>query len=324
MITENLFLKKFNLQAQQPAPIEISIPSVRDTKDGFYNLWHRLFFVEWDVSKKYHITLTFSSCNYAGVNLTALLGAFVCFVRRKLTNSQIHIETKTMNSQVYLKLKNMELLSTFAQYDVPGYNVKTDDIIPYREFLASTKEDEVLSYLERDWLGKNRLNFSEDVKNSVLSSLWEIYANAFEHSNTFQVNCCGSYDSKNNTLTLLVGDSGRGIVNCIKEYLDSDIPSTEALKWALIKGNSTYTANLRETGETQPRGLGFHLLTQLVDLNGGSMEIYTDNIYYLRHEQKDLYDTISYSIKGSWIRLTLQCKKDVLYYFTNEKIPEYF
>ena len=309
---------------QLPETVAIDVPSVRDDIQGFYNLWSRLFAKDWQQSKKYYIKLNFNTCNYAGVNMTAVLGAFVFFVRKKLINSTLKIETKTMNHQIYLKLRNMGLLESLDRLDGHGFKPKTEDVIPYREFSVSTKEDEVLSYLKDEWLGKNRLNFSEEVESAVLSSLWEVYANAFEHSGTQQVQSCGSYDRKANTLTLLVGDLGRGIACSVRDFLDSDLSAQQAIEWALIKGNSTYTANLKEIGEAQPRGLGLHLLTQLVDINGGSMEIYTDSIFYTRSSKKCNYIEKPLTIMGSWVRLTLNCKQDVVYYFHDEDIPEYF
>ncbi|MFM2588627.1 hypothetical protein [Vibrio sp. TBV020] len=229
-----------------------------------------------------------------------------------------------MNLPVYLKLRNMGLLESLDKLDGQGFTHKTEDIIPYREFPTSTKEEEILSYLRDEWLGKNRLNFSEEVESAVLSSLWEVYANAFEHSGTHQVQSCGSYDRKAKTLTLLVGDSGNGIATSVRNYLNTELTAQQALEWALVKGNSTYTANLKEAGEEQPRGLGLHLLTQLVDINGGSMEIYTDTVYYSRNSEQCSYIDKPTMIKGSWVKLTLNCKHDVIYYFRDEDIPEYF
>ncbi|PAR39432.1 hypothetical protein CGT98_08870 [Vibrio metoecus] len=306
-----------------PQSITINIPTVRDDMSGFYNLWDRLYGLDWKETTKYYIILDFSNCHFAGFTLTAMLGAFVYFVRRKLINSTIRIETKTMDLHVYLKLRNMGLLESLDKLDGRGFTQKTEDIIPYREFPPSTKEGDILSYLRDEWLGKNRLNFSEEVESAVLSSLWEVYANAFEHSGTHQVQSCGSYDRKTNTLTLLVGDAGHGIVTSVRKYLESELTAKDALEWALIRGNSTYTANLIEGGEKQPRGLGLHLLTQLVDVNGGSMEIYTDCIFYSRYSGKSLYQNKSQNIKGSWIKLTLECKQDVKYFFRDEEIPKY-
>lgn len=306
--------------------VKISIPSVRDDRRGFYNLWDKLFSLEWSFDKSYFIELNFTSCNYAGVNMTSILGAFVFFVRKNLSENGtiLKIETKTMNQSVYKKLKDMGLLEQLDKYDKKGFINQSDELIKYQEFPASVQEDEVISYLNNEWLGKNRLNFSEEVKNAVLSSLWEVYANAIEHSGTKKVQSCGSYDKKNKTLSLLVGDLGGGIVGSVKSYLKCEKTPKEAIEWALIKGNSTYTVNLRDEGEKQPRGLGLYLLTQLIDINGGSMEIYTDSVFYSRELGQCTYIEDLSTIKGTWVRLTLKCLPNVRYFFKSENIPEYF
>jgi hypothetical protein len=301
--------------------VVIKIPSVRDTDVGFYLLWSKLFGNSLSKGCDYHILMEFDKCNYAGVNLTALIGAYVRYFIENYSG-KIKIETKTMNAQVLLKLRNMELLHIL---DKRGFRSTSNEIIPYREFCSdSHTEQDVLNYLEADWLSKNRLNLSLEVKASVLSSMWEVFANAFEHSQSQTVYCCGSYDNKEKTLSLLVGDTGKGIVASICKYLGLNLTPEDALSWALVRGNSTYTANIKDSGEAQPRGLGLHLLTQFVDINEGKMEIYTDEIFYKRESKRDFFEHVPTRIHGSWVRITLRCKKNVLYCFRDEKIPEYF
>ena len=155
--------------------------------------------------------------------------------------------------------------------------------------------------------------------------MWEIYANAFKHSHSNCVFCSGAYDKKDKTLTLLVGDLGQGITDSINTYLGRKLKPKDALEWALIRGNSTYTANIRDSGKEQPRGLGFDILRQLVDINDGSMDIFTGTIHYQRAEKNNSFYSAQ-NIAGCWIKLKLHCKKDVLYYFESEAsdYPEYF
>lgn len=304
--------------------VKIDIPSIRDDNIGFYRIWKRLYEQSWDTEKEYFITLDFSKCNYAGINITSAIGAFVNFIRTNLGNSTLKIETKTMSTQVFHKLKDMRLLEALDKFDGHGFTPASDEIIPYKEF-STPSEEVVLTYLKTEWLGKNRLNFSDEVEAAVLSSLWEIYANAFEHSQSNSVFSCGSYQSKDKSLSILVGDSGVGVPSSVKSFLDkNNLSSTEALKWALTRGNSTYTANLKDVGKAQPRGLGLHLLKELVDINLGEMEIFTSDLYYKRKSGDDYYITEMPFVSGSWIKITLNCKKNVKYLFKDEDIPDYF
>ncbi|MCU8035031.1 MULTISPECIES: hypothetical protein [unclassified Shewanella] len=301
--------------------LTISIPSVRDTDEAFYVLWRRLFGRELLKDRFYNIFIVFDKCNYAGVNLTALIGAYIQYLVENY-DCKIKVETNSMNDQVHLKLRNMELLHSLDKF---GFRSVSNDIIPYRKFDSIVhSERDVLRYLEADWLSRNRLNLSLEVKASVLSSMWEIFANAFEHSHSRTVHCCGSYDNKEKTLSLLVGDTGQGIVVSICQFLRQTLEAKVALSWALVRGNSTYTANLKDSGTTQPRGLGLHLLTQFVDINEGVMEIYTDNVFYRRENKLDIYEPAPINVHGSWVRITLRCKRDVLYCFKDEQVPDYF
>lgn len=274
-------------------------------------------------NEMYFIVIEFGKCNFIGANTTALLGAFTSYFVQNFKGF-IRVETKTMNTQVHMKLRNMKLLAALDSKDGSGFFPSKQEVIPYREFKAGSQEQEVISYLESDWLNKNRLIFSKEVKSSVLSSIWEIFANAFEHSSSISVHCCGTYDDKEKKLSLLIGDTGVGIVSSVSNFMGPQVSSIDALAWALVKGNSTYTSNIQQVGTAQPRGLGFHLLTQLVDVNGGSLEIYTDSVFYKRELKQDLYIDAPFGILGSWVRLTLHCDKDTAYYFKDEKVPLYF
>lgn len=304
-------------------PIIIEIPSIRDDKDGFYKLYDMLFSTTLEPDIFYHIEIHFNACNFAGYNLTVLLGAFINKLKTNY-NCQIRIETKTMNTQVFNKLKNMKLLNNFLPLGEMGF-IPNEEIISYKCFLKTDKEHEVLKYLKNEWIGVNRIILSKEVEASVLSSLWEIYANAFEHSHSDCVFCSGAYDKKHKTLTLLVGDLGTGITDSINTYLNCELKPKDALEWALVRGNSTYTANIIESGQEQPRGLGFDILRQLVDVNDGVMDIFTDTVHYQRAGKTNSF-YVTQHIAGCWIRLKLHCKKDVLYCFESEAsdYPEYF
>ncbi|UCM45048.1 hypothetical protein [Aeromonas dhakensis] len=304
----------------------VDVPSVRDDDNGFYRFYNMLFSIELHQGIQYNITFSFEKCNFAGFNMAILLGVFLWEIKKN-PNIYVYVNlaTQTMNKQVYLKLRNMRLFNDVAQGVENGY-IPEEELIPYKSFYKNEGELVVLDYLKEKWIGVNRINFSREVETSVMSSLWEIFANAFEHSHSSEVHCCGSYDKKEKILTLIVGDIGDGIITSVNGYLKQTLSPQHALEWALAKGNSTYTLNLRESGREQPRGLGFEILRQLVDVNNGSMEIYTSSIHYHREKKANTYSNRDKLIKGTWVKLRLHCKNNVLYCFKDElpNYPEYF
>lgn len=311
-------------------PLNIFIPTIRDDHLGFCKLWSLLFKDKFEnLSVRYSVRLDFSKCNYIGLNTSVVLGIFI--KSNIAADHNVIIDSDSMNEQVFLKLKSMDFFAgILPQGFSPTYDSKYADKmhsnIPFKIFKSNelNLEDKVLVYLETSWLSKNRVNFSDDVKSSVLSSLWEIFANAFEHgASESGVFCSGTYDKSTRVLNLIVGDTGIGIVESVKNYNENIKTSKNAILWALKKGNSTYTINLKSVGKPQPRGLGFDILRQLVDVNGGLLEIYTDNVVYQRIKKQDIFHTHMSNIKGSWVKVSLNCKEDVIYRFQNE-VPNYF
>ncbi len=234
----------------------------------------------------------------------------------------IEIKTDTMNESVYSKSISMGFIQSFRTTLQQSNN---ETVIPYKRFINKRSESEVLDYLESDWLSRNRLTFSKEVKDAVLSSLWEIFANAFEHGKSNHgVFTCGTYDKKTRTLQLIVGDIGIGLTNAVNQFLTKKLSSKEAIKWAIIRGNSTHTAELESGSKAKPRGLGLDILKQLVDVTEGFMEIYTGDIIYKRISTEDSYFfTNNEHLKGTWVKISLVCKEGVAYQFEHEG-PAYF
>ncbi|WP_441002636.1 hypothetical protein [Pseudocolwellia agarivorans] len=305
-------------------PIEIFIPTIRDDYQGFCKLWSSLFQDKFNNNTvMFKISLNFSKCNYIGINATVILGVFLKSDIGK--THEIRLNLKSIKQQNFQKLRNMDFFTEMVPKGLTTkFVTESDGLIPFKRFLSRDSENSVLEYLEKDWLSKNRLNFSHDVKSSVLSSLWEIFANAFEHGESkLGVFCSGTYDKNSRVLNLLVGDKGIGIVSSVLNYNKGISTSEEAISWALTRGHSTYTSNLKTLGKAQPRGLGFDILKQLVDVNSGLLEIYTDNIIYQRHNNEDIFHPQQSDILGSWVKISLKCKENVIYRFKNE-VPDYF
>lgn len=73
-------------------------------------------------------------------------------------------------------------------------------------------EDGIVEDLRRNWLGRGWINISDALADEVVGQMWEIFANAFEHSDTrVGVYSCGQYFKARRVLTLAVADFGVGI-----------------------------------------------------------------------------------------------------------------
>jgi len=91
-------------------------------------------------------------------------------------------------------------------------------MIPYREH-GSPKKNEVLPYLESEWLERGWINLDSDVKAGILGDIWEIYANADEHSHSsIGVVTCGQYYPNLGKIRLAIVDFGIGIPKNVRDY----------------------------------------------------------------------------------------------------------
>ena len=143
--------------------------------------------------------------------------------------------------------------------------------------------------------------------------MWEIYSNAFEHSNTdIGVFSCGQYYRNQNDLVLSVTDFGKGIPRNVRSFLrhkDVDeaqilkLSGADCLKWAFKPGSTTCTGDV-------PRGLGLDLLKEFVRLNQGKLEVYSNNAYAIVDKDGEQFvnSDLSFEVGLMAINYTMQAE----------------
>lgn len=120
------------------------------------------------------------------------------------------------------------------------------------------------------------VKMKNDLKESLASKIGEMYINAFEHSESLLVIGGNYFNSTKNgkrKYTFTCYDAGIGIIKKVQIF-NQGLSDTEALQWAIIKGNSTQPI----PGVT--RGCGLDLLHNFTQVNEGSIRICSNNLYY--------------------------------------------
>ena len=160
-------------------------------------------------------------------------------------------------------------------------------------------------------MGRDWVHLSESLRNEIIGRVWEIFANAFEHSmSPVGVFTCGQYYPGLKTLDLTVVDFGKGIPSNVRAYLKqkqspfdlrdlSTMTAVECLNWALVRGNTTSSA-------VMGRGLGLDLLRDFIKVNHGKMEILSETGYLFIGEQ-DRYLERNTKFSGTIVSITLRC-----------------
>src|SRR6185503_6426702 len=116
--------------------------------------------------------------------------------------------------------------------------------------------------------------------------VWEVYANAFDHSESpIGIVNCSSFDRARKRLHLAVVDFGIGIPTNVRKFFSGQqIRAVPAMKWAFTEGRSTKAEVVGYS-----RGLGLHVLKDFIQVNGGFMEVYSNDGYVKISEGKELF-----------------------------------
>lgn len=196
------------------------------------------------------VIFDFSKTTFLKHNAVALLGAIATLLQSQ--GYRVSFDWRSAQHQVLTNLQRNQFRSHFDDYN--NHFIGTS--IPYRHDLTKNR-DEQCSFLLDYWLGRGWINLSDSLADYISGAVWESYENAFTHSGSpVGVFTCGQRYSNLKVLSISVIDVGHGISDTVQRFwgnrmrtirLRSELQlalrvlssSSEALRWAFIKGNST-------------------------------------------------------------------------------------
>lgn len=247
-----------------------------------------------------NIIVDFSRCRFLGHNGVAFLGGLAQLAAHQ--GRSINFAWDTLHGNIFMNLGQNGFLHAF------GRNQKSWDgnSIPYRQDLGGAQPS-LIDYLESKWLGKGWLGISPKLRNKIVSEVWEIYANAFEHSNSpIGVFTCGQHYPTRGLLELATVDFGRGIVDSVRSLPEnSEMTSPEALEWAFREGTSTKQTNVS-------RGLGLNLLETFITANHGQLRLFSNDACVAMDDNGVRYNKTDVNFSGTLVNISLKC--DESYY----------
>ncbi|WP_242317084.1 ATP-binding protein [Bacillus cereus group sp. BfR-BA-01489] len=274
----------------------IYIPTVNDDVPDFVEL-----FKIWNNVKdiRTRVEFDFSNCNFLRQNAVAFLGGLTRYLQQRQV--QVAFRLNTLRKHIHTNLRQNGFISSFYYDEGPW----SGNSIPYKELVD---DQNIHKYLEEKWLGRGWVNISNELGNAIVGKVYEIYTNAFEHSNSsVGVFTCGQRFQNLNELKLTVVDFGHGIPKNVGDFLQCDsISAVDALQWAFKDGNSTRLA------DHYRGGIGLGILKDFIELNHGKMEVYSHNGYCLIDKQGQNCNSINDFFDGTIVNITLRC--DELYY----------
>lgn len=246
------------------------------------------------------IVLDFSSCQFSHAIFTAFIGSLSVWAIR--FKKEIIYRMKK-NTALYNYFKRSGLYS-FITGDTVDYT--NGNTIPFRKVLMD--DSEIMNYID-NILRLAPVQLSGTAEAVLFKNIYEIFNNSVDHSNANDgVYACGHWLPNKKELVFSVYDTGIGIPQLIKNQVNKQFTSKDALEWALVKGNST-----KQLDNGIPRGLGLSDLKSFIRLNKGTFNIVSNDVYY-SYNQTDKYIYLDYPIIGTMISFIIRNDEEHIYF----------
>ena len=239
--------------------------------------------------------------NWFGANMSAVLGGLLDKI--SFTNS---ISVSSNNCKILSILKKNTFLANY------GYEISTDinhTTIRYLK-LKPSESRYFNSYVMEELLSQSALpEMTKELKKKIAESIYEIFVNAQIHSNTDYIYTCGQFFPAKHKIEFTIVDMGRGFKNIINNRFNTLLSSTQAIKWALIDGNTTKT--------DVSGGLGLSLLTEFIKLNKGKFQIISDDGFYEVGESENNY-FLDFPFPGTIVNMEFRTDDSSSYKLSSE------
>lgn len=281
----------------------LHVPTINDELHDF----DRLFELGRQLSSgPAEVTLDFSQCGFLRQNAVAFLGGLVRVVQSR--GRQVTLDWQSVRSGV---LKNLTRNGFARAFGYPE-RYAVGNSIPYREDRTQDPRT-LMAYLKRYWLGRSWLNVTPALRDAIVGRMWEIYANAFEHSRSqVGVYSCGQHYPSKHELKLSVVDFGVGIPSNVRTHFgDDSIPASAAIQWAFQPGATTRANGMR-------RGIGLDLMKDFVRVSGGKLEIFSYEGYAIFDKDREVYDNRGAFFEGTLVNMTLICNEQLYFRLASE------
>ena len=236
-------------------------------------------------------------------NLCAVLGAFH-------KGGKINF---CLNSDIPFKFEKNLFVSTLFQKTDEKIDLE-NDVIPYFEIEKSdynVQNKNVLSYIQHYILLATHVpSISEQVKNLLQDAILEFFDNAFIHTDCERVFACGKWNRSEKAFYLTIVNLGKTFQENVTEFLHKDVSPENAIKWAMVRGNTT------KVGDTG--GLGLSVITEFVEKNEGEFLLISGNGALCMHGKKPSYERTLGFFPGTFVNLVFNLSDPKRYIKTDE------
>ena len=247
------------------------------------------------------IQLDFQNTTWFEANMLAMLGAVM---ESAWTNNFDIVNLSSELEKIFKRTR----YSYFGGESLPDHYHTT---VEYRK----TKVSEIGSfekYLEKKLLAHPGMpQMSILLRKKIKGSILEIFNNAKIHGDCDFVFSCGQYYPRKGRLDFTIVDIGNTIRKKVRDYSGREVSGKEAIEWAVDKNTTTRKDNI-------PGGLGFTLIREFLNKNGGKIQVASADGYWYEKECASHSEDLSDSFGGTVVNLEFNVDDQRSYCLTSE------
>lgn len=245
------------------------------------------------------LTLVFDKCNFINSAVAVIIGTLSEYSR--LNNKEVKLYFKKGNPVFDF----MKQVGIYEYYKKDHKHLPNKSAIPFNKI---SNEDTMETYTNKI-MELAPIKMIDEAKDILSSYFCEIYQNALFHANSkIDIFSCGYWMAEKKQLIFSIYDMGIGIPHNIRHYLKRNITSKECIEWAFTEGKSTIEDKYVK------RGLGLSRLEQFINLNKGTMSIYSDDICCIITNNSREFISLDIPIKGTLIIIQIVADTEHIYF----------
>ena len=221
-------------------------------------------------SKDYIVNLEISDSGRIGLPFVFLIGTLPLFGNTQGKKVRIFASHK-----LYRLLSRINIVDYYMYKDA-NKEIDAEGLLKTKAFREIKKASDIITFVNEMNM-EVPINITDAQSDILTSRVGEIFQNALEHAKAKIIIGGKYYKNVKNGYCFSCYDSGVGIVNNVKTYIEKTqkviVSDKEALEWAMKKGHST-----RENGNSG--GVGLSLLRDFALENGFSIRICSGKVFY--------------------------------------------
>ena len=266
--------------------MNIVLPSVEHNRAGFEHLAQ--FYAQ--VQNTFFDSIEVNLSDWFDADMCAPLGALL-----------YHLGTQANSVQVRARRADNILTKNgfLSHYGRQRVQDTWGTTIPYLRF--DVTDDRYFSrYIETSLISRQEIpEMSSRLIKRFRESVFELFDNAVLHSQTQGgIFSCGQFFPKRQRINFAIADLGIGIKRNIQQHLGLNMVADQAIHWATERRNTTKRAAI-------PGGLGLKLLREFIGMNGGCIQIVSDNGYWQQNGTQVTMALLSHPFPGTVVTLEI-------------------